>query len=317
MKKTKHTRLALYSLLAASCQLQPACEPVSADADLITMECRIQNGTRGSYTMEVGDFRLYRYSFEGPNLNCDIYGEYCRRYGLYWVTANPYRKTVAGFNRYLGIGPDDHVGPMAEASVNETLTRGGHFSADIRVPEDAAAQADLIFGFSEACDAPAGEYRPSIGFRHILANVRVSAYTSEPVPGVTITEVGFIDVYDGCTFSFDNDTERMDCTGQYQSRPSCGKSVRVDMIGCNLPADESTEFFLVPQTVPDGGLLYLDYKGPDDASGRVYLDISGDSWPAGVKTTYSLHLVSIEGDDGTAGLIIGDFRNHHDYDETF
>lgn len=315
MKKMRYTRFLVAALLAVSCQMQPACDPVPPGAAPITLDCRMQNGTKGTYVTEVGDFMLYRYSFDGPHLNCDIYEECCRRYGLYWITVNPYRRTVAGYNRYIGIGPASHVG--GEALVDPALTKAGRFSADIRVPEDAAGQADLIFGFSEAFDSPDEESRPTLAFRHILANVRISAYTSSPVPGVTITEAGFIDVCDGCNFSFDNETEEAVCTGQYQSRPSCRKTLDISLGGCSLPPDASTEFFLVPQTVPEGGLLYLTYKSADGDSGTLYLDISGDSWPAGVRTSYSLHLVSVEDSEGNAGLIIGDFRNHHDYEENF
>ena len=304
-------------LTVVSCRTQAPCGPACGDAERISLECSMEYGTKGSYAYEVTDFRLFRYSYEGSHVNCDIFDEPCRQSGRYWMTENAYRKTVNASNRYVGIGPGGSVGEGNEITVKETLTRMGTLCADICVPEDASDQSDLIFGFSEPYESPLETFVPDIRFRHILANVRISAYTSSPQPGIHITGAGFIDVYDCCTLLFENRTETLSYGSRVQSQPSVGKALDTDLSGCILPPDEGGELFLIPQTVPDGGHLYLDYISERGSPGRVCLDVSGDLWPAGVVTTYSMHLVSVINEDGSAGLIIGDFKKHHDYEEVF
>lgn len=189
----------------------------------------------------------------------------------YW----PGKDNTLRFYAWSPNGTDGLTVPADPASTSLSYT----------VPEDAAAQQDIVVATTEEI---IGNYNKvvTLAFDHICTAVRfVTGAQMQPgtIKSVSLEGVKYAGSYDMATGQWSLTSDSKSFTQTLDKGMTGGETE-----GSEITATEGT-FMMLPQTLPDGAKVKVEFS--DNVAGKdrtLEASIAGMEWPKGKTVTYKL-----------------------------
>lgn len=189
----------------------------------------------------------------------------------YW----PEKDNTLRFYAWSPNGTDGLTVPADPASTSLSYT----------VPEDAAAQQDIVVATTEEI---IGNYNKvvTLAFDHICTAVRfVTGAQMQPgtIKSVSLEGVKYAGSYDMATGQWSLTSDSKSFTQTLDKGMTGGETE-----GSEITATEGT-FMMLPQTLPDGAKVKVEFS--DNVAGKdrtLEASIAGMEWPKGKTVTYKL-----------------------------
>ncbi len=186
----------------------------------------------------------------------------------------------------------------APSDMDETLFSCPETTFSYTVPSDVADQQDLMFAAAGG-DLDGGyiEGDPTstsvnLTFNHLLTAVKFVVGSN--ING-TVESVALNGVYCSGTFDMDADPSGSAWGWDLNSQTNDFEQTVNTSLGSS-PADgtaitaEAQTFMMMPQTLPEGAEIEINYTDSDGTEQTLTADISGYEWPIGTTVTYKLSI---------------------------
>lgn len=189
----------------------------------------------------------------------------------YW----PGKDNTLRFYAWSPNGTDGLTVPADPASTSLSYT----------VPEDAAAQQDIVVATTEEIIGNYNKVVP-LAFDHICTAVRfVTGAQMQPgtIKSVSLEGVKYAGSYDMATGQWSLTSDSKSFTQTLDKGMTGGETE-----GSEITATEGT-FMMLPQTLPDGAKVKVEFS--DNVAGKdrtLEASIAGMEWPKGKTVTYKL-----------------------------
>ena len=259
-------------------------------------DMRNDSATRGEkVTIDnfYSSFNVYGYAFEGNWADANapefIDNETVSKTDGVWQTLQQHIWPGKGYVRFVAYAPADLNGLSVAAAT-------GMPRFTYTVPSDVAEQKDFLVAATEV--EGNGDGAVTLKFGHPLTAVRF--VTSANIIGGTINSLSVKNVYSKATF-----TPAVSGTGALTgtwSGPSDAAtySQTLDLTVSDGVADQSVAdgaktFMLIPQTLPTGAAVTVNFTDSEGETFDLTASIEGTSWPMGKTVTYSISTANIGG----------------------
>ena len=229
-------------------------------------------------------------------------GEVVRK-GAGWDTADSYARPAAGksivFQAYYPFFPQDGTGPVRLAAPSVP----GPLTLEYEVPADVSDQVDLMTGESEVLSTDGDLEDVPVTMRHRLSAIQF--VTGDIGLAGTIKSISLKDIHGKGSYRHGDDGWTLpDQTDGacFTVRPGfVVESVTLagDPDGRKMVAGGDDTFLMLPQAIPDGAKMVIEYEAAVDGVTSVHVlearlrSRSIPEWQMGKVYTYQISVVSL------------------------